>query len=114
MTDVKTFKHLSFASSLCGSCTSVCPVKIPLHELILVNRNDSVESGFTTFWEKQTMKWATKTLNSRKNMNRFSGKTKNKLASKFFKKYWGPRRYLPEISPKSFNELWVEKFGEEK
>jgi L-lactate dehydrogenase complex protein LldF len=26
--------HLSYATSLCGSCTSVCPVKIPIHDLI--------------------------------------------------------------------------------
>ena len=114
MTDVKTFKHLSFASSLCGSCTTVCPVKIPLHELLLVNRNDTVKSGYYTFFEKQSMKWSTVVLNSRKNMNRFSGKTKNKVVSRFFKKYWGPRRELPEVAPKSFNEMWVEKFGEEE
>ena len=33
------FKHLSFASSLCGKCTEVCPAKINLHELLLYNRN---------------------------------------------------------------------------
>ena len=31
------FKHLSYASSLCGNCTEVCAVKINLHELILEN-----------------------------------------------------------------------------
>ena len=36
------YKHLSFASSLCGNCTEVCAVKINLHELLLVNRNESV------------------------------------------------------------------------
>jgi L-lactate dehydrogenase complex protein LldF len=30
------------ASSLCGACTSACPVKIPLHELLLELRRDSV------------------------------------------------------------------------
>ena len=29
---MKEYNHLSFASSLCGKCTEVCPVKIPLHE----------------------------------------------------------------------------------
>ena len=29
------FKHLSYASSLCGNCTEVCAVKINLHELLL-------------------------------------------------------------------------------
>lgn len=113
MTDVKTFKHLSFASSLCGSCTTVCPVKIPLHELLLVNRNDTVKSGYFTFFEKQSMKWSTKMLSSRKNMGRISSKNKNRAINYFFKKLWGPRRELPELALKSFNEMWVEKFGEE-
>ena len=30
------YKHLSFASSLCGNCSENCPVNIPLHKLILV------------------------------------------------------------------------------
>ncbi|MFX8762526.1 4Fe-4S dicluster domain-containing protein, partial [Acinetobacter baumannii] len=29
------YKHLSYASSLCGNCTEVCPVRINLHELLL-------------------------------------------------------------------------------
>ena len=29
---MEDYKHLSFASSLCGACTSVCPVRIPLHD----------------------------------------------------------------------------------
>jgi L-lactate dehydrogenase complex protein LldF len=34
---------LPHASSLCGSCTEACPVKIPLHELLLELRRDLVE-----------------------------------------------------------------------
>ena len=33
---------LPHASSLCGACTSACPVKIPLHELLLELRRDLV------------------------------------------------------------------------
>jgi len=36
------FKHLSFASTLCGKCTEVCPVKIDLHDLLLYNRKKAV------------------------------------------------------------------------
>ncbi len=36
------WKHLSFASSLCGACTEVCPVKIDLHHHLLQNRRNSV------------------------------------------------------------------------
>jgi L-lactate dehydrogenase complex protein LldF len=34
---------LPHASSLCGACTTACPVKIPLHELLLELRRDLVE-----------------------------------------------------------------------
>jgi L-lactate dehydrogenase complex protein LldF len=36
---------LPHASSLCGACTAACPVKIPLHELLLDLRRDLVEEG---------------------------------------------------------------------
>ncbi|HUP12069.1 MAG TPA: LutB/LldF family L-lactate oxidation iron-sulfur protein, partial [Niastella sp.] len=39
------WKHLSYASSLCGNCTEVCAVKINLHEILLENRHDSVTHG---------------------------------------------------------------------
>ena len=32
------FKELPFASSLCGACTDTCPVKIPLHNLLIEHR----------------------------------------------------------------------------
>lgn len=39
------FQHLSSASSLCGACTSVCPVKIDLHHHLLHNRRDAVDAS---------------------------------------------------------------------
>lgn len=36
-------KELPYASSLCGACTEVCPVKIPLHELLIRHRQIIVE-----------------------------------------------------------------------
>jgi L-lactate dehydrogenase complex protein LldF len=35
---------LPHASSLCGACTEACPVKIPLHELLLELRDDLVST----------------------------------------------------------------------
>jgi L-lactate dehydrogenase complex protein LldF len=37
-------KKMPFACSLCGACTENCPVEIPLHELILEERQDVVEA----------------------------------------------------------------------
>jgi Uncharacterized conserved protein containing a ferredoxin-like domain len=35
---MKEFGHLSTACSLCGLCSKVCPVKIPIDDLIIANR----------------------------------------------------------------------------
>ncbi|HDO27750.1 MAG TPA: iron-sulfur cluster-binding protein [Bacteroidetes bacterium] len=107
--DFKTYKHLSFASSLCGKCTTVCPVKIPLHELLLVNRDYAVRNGATSFLEKQGMKMATKALGSRTMMDMAKGKTKYTFAKMFGSKAWGPRREFPHIAEKSFSQQWKER-----
>ena len=40
------------ASSLCGACTSACPVKIPLHEFLLELRRDRVAARQASFPER--------------------------------------------------------------
>lgn len=37
------YKELPYASTLCGACTEVCPVKIPLHQLLHKHREVIVE-----------------------------------------------------------------------
>lgn len=49
---IKEFKHLSYASSLCGACTSVCPVKIDLHHHLLQNRRNATTAGATKSSER--------------------------------------------------------------
>jgi L-lactate dehydrogenase complex protein LldF len=54
------FQHLSYASSLCGACTDVCPVKIDLHHHLLENRRDAVRSADRPFTERigfQIWRW---------------------------------------------------------
>jgi L-lactate dehydrogenase complex protein LldF len=43
---------LPHASSLCGACSDACPVKIPLHDLLLELRRDLVEQGVAPFHER--------------------------------------------------------------
>lgn len=107
--DFGTYKHLSFASSLCGKCTTVCPVKIPIHEFLLLNRDYAAKNGYTPLIEKQGMKMATKALGSRKMMDMAGGKIKYTFAKMFGSKAWGPRREFPHIAEKSFNKLWKER-----
>jgi len=103
------YKHLSFASSLCGSCTDVCPVKINLHELLLYNRNDSVKLRTYSLFDSLSM-WAWKTIMlNRKWMDIGSARFKNMLFKKVFTSAWGNKRELPLISERNFKQLWEER-----
>lgn len=108
---MESYKHLSYASSLCGNCTEVCPVRINLHELLLVNRHEAVEQNHGTGSEKVAwFLWKQASL-SRRMMNMAKGQTKNKVIRKMFSKAWGERRELPEFAPLSFNQLWKQRRG---
>ena len=105
------FKHLSYASSLCGACTEVCAVKINLHELLLDNRQESVKQGMNGFAEKAAWKlWKIASLN-RKMMNLGNGNLKNKVVNGLFKG-WKENRSDLEFSKKTFNEMWKEREGQ--
>lgn len=104
-----SYMHLSFASSLCGNCTEVCPVRINLHELLLHNRQKAVEENFTSGGEKFTWFAWKQGCTSRKMMNMASGKWKNFFFRRFFSKAWGDNRELPVFAAKSFNQMWKER-----
>ena len=106
--NMRDYKHLSYASSLCGNCTDVCPVNIPLHELLLVNRHESIEQGLNTSGERFVMNNMRRVLLSRNLMN-MGGGFKNLLFRNFFASSWGPRRELPHLEAKTFNKLWKEQ-----
>ena len=105
---MEDYKHLSYASSLCGACTSVCAVKINLHELLLENRYESVKEGMSSFSEKMAWKiWKIASL-KRGFMNMGNGKLKNKVVNGLFKS-WKQHRGDLDFSQKTFNELWQER-----
>jgi L-lactate dehydrogenase complex protein LldF len=102
------YKHLSNASSLCGNCTEVCPVRINLHELLLENRHEAVVQGESKVFERVAWKaWKQASLN-RSMMNFSNGNLKNKIVNTIFKG-WTAHRSNLDFSKKTFNEMWVEK-----
>lgn len=103
------YKHLSFASTLCGACTEVCPVKIPLHDLLLLNRRDTINQNNTTLSERFLLRSSSKFLMKRKWLDFFKGKTKRFFISNFIKNIWGSNRELPQFADKSFHDEWEEK-----
>ena len=105
----KDYHHLSFSSSLCGKCTEVCPVKIPLHELLLHNRAEAVSKKYVSFfWRKVNSGWRM-VMMKRWMLDKPGSKLKNRMINRFGKKLWGPRRVLPKVAPKSFRELYKER-----
>lgn len=106
---MKEFKHLSYASSLCGKCSEVCPVKIDIHKMLLLNRRDAAATNENTKKENIGWKlWKTGML-KRSRMDWFGGKFKNFLLKFLFKKSAGKYREMPTVAPKSFAKLYEEK-----
>lgn len=103
------FKHLSYASSLCGKCSEVCPVKIDIHKMLLLNRRDAASSHENSKMEEIGWKIWKKGMQKRSLMDMVSGKTKNFFLKRFFKKSWGKYRSMPEIAQKSFAKQWEER-----
>ncbi|MCG8650211.1 MAG: 4Fe-4S dicluster domain-containing protein, partial [Pirellulales bacterium] len=56
--DPKRHKSLPYACSLCGSCTDVCPVKIPLHHQLLAWRSELVGNRLLPLKKRWSMKAA--------------------------------------------------------
>jgi len=106
--DMGQWKHLSYASSLCGNCTEVCSVKINLHELLLDNRYEAVKEGYTSLSEKIAWKvWKKASLN-RNLMNMGTAKLKNWMVSRAFKA-WTTHRDELHFAPKTFNQRWKDE-----
>ncbi len=98
--------HLSYACTLCGKCTEVCPMNIPLHQLILHDRNNIVQDEFYVTLDRSKMKGLKKMMLKRKVME----SAKANLLIRFnYKKAYGNARIFPDLSQKSYNEIWREK-----
>ncbi len=102
------YKHLSFACTICGKCTEVCPEKIDLHNLLLLNRRDAIDKNKTSLlWDFGMMGYEKAMLN-RNLLDLTGGGIKNAFAV-FGKGMWGKHRDLPHIAKKSFAQQWKEK-----
>ncbi len=106
--EMDEWKHLSYASSLCGNCTEVCSVKINLHELLLENRKEAVDHGSSTFAERMAWKFWKQAMLNRRLMNTGSGKLKSWVVNHFVKD-WKKNRSGLEFPARSFNQLWKER-----
>jgi L-lactate dehydrogenase complex protein LldF len=113
---LKKAKDLPFASSLCGSCTDICPVKIPLHHLLLYNRNLIVKQG-APLPEKMAFKaynWMMRSENRYHKLSNFGRMMSNTLKIKPPVSGWTRSRVLPDMAKKSFRDMFKEMQDGEK
>lgn len=108
--NIDDWKHLSYASSLCGNCTEVCAVKINLHELLLDNRAEAVKQKAVSFTERMAWTFWKKAMLSRSLMNAGSGKLKSYMVNTFVKD-WTVHRSRLNFPAQSFNEQWKKAQG---
>jgi L-lactate dehydrogenase complex protein LldF len=106
--EMDDWKHLSYASSLCGNCTEVCAVKINLHELLLENRKEAVDEKHSSFAERTAWMFWKKAMLSRKLMNVASGKTKSHVVNSLMKG-WKKHRSELQFPQQSFNQQWQKR-----
>jgi L-lactate dehydrogenase complex protein LldF len=107
--EFKKYKHLSFASSLCGKCVEVCPVKIPLTNLLLHNRQIASKQKLTPAKERFLLSASTFILLHRYLLDLMNGKLKTFFLKLFNEKLFGKRRELDGLPKRSFSKQWNEK-----
>jgi L-lactate dehydrogenase complex protein LldF len=110
---LQDWKHLSFASSLCGACTEACPVKIDLHHHLLQNRRNASEQK-PSFFERLAHRAFAVIANSTALWS--LGKKLGWLAQPLQRpikgtvldpaRAWTKTRDLPPLAKESFKDWW--------
>ncbi len=116
---LQDWKHLSYASSLCGACTETCPVKIDLHHHLLQNRRNAsgLKTGKPIWWQKIAFKlfapvanrpalWSLATQLGRCGQM-FHGLVKGGALDPA--QAWTKTREVPPLAKQSFREWWKER-----
>ncbi|WP_019535009.1 LutB/LldF family L-lactate oxidation iron-sulfur protein [Paenibacillus ginsengihumi] len=116
--DMKEAGQLAYASSLCGACYEACPVKIPLHDMLVQLRARKVKLGLTPLAERVAFK-TYQTAFGNVTLYRMAAKSVYYLQKPLIRKGyikqgigplagWTQSRFLPMKPKKSFRERWEE------
>ena len=113
------YGDLPHASSLCGACREVCPVRIDLPELLLRLRNDTIEAGQAPVWLQTGIKGYSKAATNPwlwKMGARIARQATGFMAKQgWIRKMPGPlsawtgERDFPALAKESFQEKWAKQ-----
>ncbi|MDC3418050.1 LutB/LldF family L-lactate oxidation iron-sulfur protein [Aquibacillus salsiterrae] len=113
------YKELPYASSLCGACTEVCPVKIPLHKHLIQHRQKIAEEEKKSGLAERIAMQAFGQLAGSAQLFKIATKTAPFLSTPFVKdgvisngpgpiKGWTSSRDLPSPAKERFRD-WFNK-----
>jgi L-lactate dehydrogenase complex protein LldF len=110
--DPAAHASLPFASTLCGSCDAVCPVKIDLHGELLAQRRDLAARGLVPLRKRIGMRILAFFLGHRAlyeaagRLMRVALRTLPRWMLYVRWNTWGRRRELPAPPAESFRDTW--------
>ena len=116
--DRERHQSLPFASTLCGSCSDVCPVKIDLHHQLLAWRGELAGAGLVPLGKRVVGRVGGWVL-ARTWAYRLAGRLVRWLVPKLPRglvygraNAWGRQRELPPMPAKSFRQQWRDEHGQ--
>ncbi len=110
--DLAAHRSLPFASSLCGSCSDVCPVGIDLHHQLLAWRGEVVARGLLPAGKRLSMRLASLAFRSAwlyglaGRLARFAMRVLPRRWLARLSGGWGRQRELPPAPRASFREIY--------
>jgi len=104
-------QSLPYASSLCGACYEVCPVKINIPEILIHLRRRIVEQGDGPWSEGAVMKMAAFGMadSGRLALGQKLIRLGHKPLESLVMAAWTDARDLPDIPKESFREWWAKR-----
>jgi L-lactate dehydrogenase complex protein LldF len=103
------WSHLSSASSLCGACTTVCPVRVDLHHHLLRNRARAVAAHIDAWHERLAFRaflWVAESERRFRWAGRLARLAVRWRVAGVFLRPWTNTRDLPPVPHESFREWW--------
>jgi len=112
--NLRKYSALPFASTLNGSCTAVCPVKIDIHQQIYTWRRIIAERNALPFTKRQAMKMAGKLMASprlfRAAVEAAGAGVEYLPRVMLYNRLnaWGKQREVPAAPTQTFRQWWLE------